>query len=227
MQVFSDATWRTTLKRGDSGDEPWIRVHPVKSGNQRRLWWYRNQRHFTQELMSISKSEENIRKRKIYCLQDSQSCYINLWKVLILAELLNTMTIIHISHKCRCRIRRSVCSVEMWGTFMPNKYDWASWLRVADDIMRDYASSVAKCSSHSTLDLYLIQGQLEVASQRWREAVIGSELQSRAAHRAWIITSLSPLCDSVHPVIAPSQADTHQEWFLTTTIRPDDCVNQF
>ena len=35
MQVFSDATWRTTLKRGDSGDEPWIRVHPVKSGNQR------------------------------------------------------------------------------------------------------------------------------------------------------------------------------------------------
>ena len=55
--------------------------------------------------------------------------------------------------------------------------------------MRDYASSVAKCSSHSTLDLYLSQGQLEVASW-WREAVIGSELQSGAAHQAWIITSL-------------------------------------
>ena len=87
-----------------------------------------------------------------------------------------------------------ICSMyiamAMGDTFMPNKYDWASWLRLADDIMRDYASSVAKCSSHSTLDLYLSQGQLEVASQRWREAVIGSELQSRVAHRAWIITSL-------------------------------------
>ena len=185
MQVFSDATWRTTLKRGDSGDEPWIRVHPVKSGNQRRLWWYRNQRHFTQELMSISKSEKNIRKR--YCLQDSQSRYINFWKVLILAELLNTMTIIYISQDPPYR---TYVAMAMGATFMPNKYDWASWLRLADDIMRDYASSVAKCSSHSTLDLYLSQGQLEVASQRWREAVIGSELQSRVAHRAWIITSL-------------------------------------